>query len=180
LNEAGTLRGRLVASAMDAGGFRDHEKSNSQMLFGALEADLSPDTLLNLGFTYRRREAGGIGTTQPIQRYSTKGAEVPWMARSFNTGAPWGGYAQDQLNLFGSVEQRLANDWTATFKFSHQRAAMDDMKAGYFYDQQRASFGRWRDMTNNNWTANLDVKGPFSLFGRTHELLAGAGISRFR
>jgi len=180
LNEAGTLRGRLVASAMDSGGFRDHEKSNSQMLFGALEADLSPDTLLNLGFTYRQREAGGIGTTQPIQRYSTKGAEVPWMARSFNTGAPWGGYEQDQLNLFGSVEQRLANDWTASFKFSHQRATMDDMKAGYFYDQQRASFGRWRDMTNNNWTANLDVKGPVSLFGRTHELLAGAGISRFR
>lgn len=180
LNEAGTLRGRLVASAMDAGGFRDHEKSNSQMLFGALEADLSPDTLLNVGFTYRQREAGGIGTTQPIQRYSTKGAEVPWMARSFNPGAPWGGYEQDQLNLFGSVEQRLANDWSATFKFSHQRAAMDDMKAGFLYDQQRASFGRWRDMTNNNWTANLDVKGPFSLFGRTHELLAGAGISRFR
>lgn len=180
LNAAGTLRGRLVASGMDAGGFRDNEKSSSQMLFGALEADLSPDTLLNVGFTYRQREAGGIGTTQPIQRYSTMGAEVPWMARSFNTGAPWGGYEQDQLNLFGSVEQRLANDWKAELKFSHQRATMDDMKAGYFYDQQRASFGRWVDMNNDNWTVNLDVKGPFSLFGRRHELLAGAGISRFR
>lgn len=180
LNEAGTLRGRLVASGMDAGGFRDHEKSNSKMLYGALEADLSPDTLLNLGLTYRQREAGGIGTTQPIQRYTRAGAQLPWMPRSFNTGAPWGGYKQDMLNLFGSLEQRLANDWTATLKFSHQQASMDDMFAGFVYDQSRANYGRWRDMENRNWTVNLDVKGSFELLGRTHELLAGAGISRFR
>ncbi|WP_315129406.1 TonB-dependent siderophore receptor [Comamonas antarctica] len=179
LNEAGTLRGRLVASAMDAGSFRDYEKSNSQMLFGALEADLSPDTQLNVGMTYRQREASGIGTTQPIQRYTRAGAEVPWMPRSFNAGAPWGGYEQETLNLFGSLEQRLAHDWKAELKFSHQRATMDDMKAGYFYDQDRASFGRWADMNNDNWSVNLDVHGPFTLWGRTHELLAGAGISRF-
>ncbi|WP_406623698.1 TonB-dependent siderophore receptor [Acidovorax sp. SDU_ACID1] len=180
LNEAGTLRGRLVASGMDAGGFRDHEKNRSKMLYGTLEADLAPDTLLNVGMTYRRREARGIGTTQPIQRYTRAGAAVPWMPRSFNVGAPWGGYEQDALNLFGSLEQRLADDWTATLKFSHQRVAMDDMVAGYFYDQDRASFGRWRDMESRNWTVNLDVKGTFDLLGRTHELLAGAGISRFR
>lgn len=179
LNEAGTLRGRLVASAMDAGSFRDHEKSASRMLFGALEADLSPSTQLNLGLTYRQRDAKGIGTTQPIQRYTKAGAEVGWMPRSFNTGAPWGGYRQDSLNLFGSLEQKLANDWTAELKFSHQRATMDDMRAGYYYDQDRASFGRWRDMDNNNWTVNFDIKGPFELLGRSHELLAGAGISRF-
>lgn len=180
LNEAGTLRGRLVASGMDAASFRDHEKSNSKMLYGALEADLTPDTLLNLGLTYRQREARGIGTTQPIQRYTRAGAEVPWMPRSFNTGAPWGGYEQDALNIFGSLEQRLARDWTASLKFSYQDASMDDMFAGFLYDRDRANFGRWRNMKNDNWTVNLDVKGSFDLLGRSHELLAGAGISRFR
>ena len=180
LNAAGTLRGRLVASGMDAGGFRDNEKSSSRMLFGALEADLAPGTLLNLGLTYRQREAHGIGTTQPIQRYTRAGAEVPWMPRSFNTGAPWGGYEQNALNLFGSLEQRLASDWTATLKFSHQHAGMDDMVAGFLYDRDRANFGHWRDMKNDNWTVNLDVTGTFDLLGRTHELLAGTGISRFR
>lgn len=179
LNQAGTVRGRLVASAMDAGSFRDHEKSKSKMLYGALEADLTPDTLLSFGLTYRQREAQGIGTTQPIQRYTAAGTELPWMPRSFNSGASWGGYEQNMLNFFGSLEQRLARDWLATFKFSHQRVTMDDMSAGYLYDKDRANFGRWRDMKNNNWTVNLDVKGPVHVFGRQHELLAGAGISRF-
>lgn len=177
LNEAGTVRGRIVASAMDSGGFRDYEKASSKMLFGTVEADLTPDTLLNVGMTYRERDAKGIGTTQPIQRYTR--AEVAWMPRSFNTGAPWGGYEQKGLNLFGSLEQRLADDWTAALKFSHQRVTMDDMIAGYYYDQDRASFGRWRNMETDNWTVNLDVKGSFELLGRSHELLAGAGISRF-
>lgn len=179
LNEAGTVRGRLVASAMDAGGFRDHEKSRSKMLFGALEADIAPGTVLNLGMTYRERDAQGIGTTQPIQRYTRSGAEVAWLPRSFNTGAPWGGYTQKGLNIFGSLEQRLADNWAATLKFSHQNVSMDDMKAGYFYDQDRASFGRWRNMETDNWSVNLDVKGTFELLGRSHELLAGAGVSRF-
>ncbi|WP_353234299.1 TonB-dependent siderophore receptor [Diaphorobacter ruginosibacter] len=179
LNESGSVRGRLVASAMDSGGFRDYEKSSSKMLFGTLEADITPDTLLNVGLTYRERDAKGIGTTQPIQRYTRAGGEVAWMPRSFNTGAPWGGYEQKGLNLFGSLEQRLADDWTAALKFSHQRVTMDDMIAGYYYDQDRASFGRWRNMETDNWTVNLDVKGTFDLLGRSHELLAGAGISRF-
>lgn len=73
LNEAGTVRGRIVASAMDSGGFRDYEKASSKMLFGTVEADLTPDTLLNVGMTYRERDAKGIGTTQPIQRYTRAG-----------------------------------------------------------------------------------------------------------
>ncbi|MGC4442014.1 hypothetical protein ABXW85_24435, partial [Streptococcus suis] len=64
------MRGRVVASMTDAGSFRNNEKSNSKMLFGTLEADLTPDTLLNLGITLRQREARGFGTTRPIQRYT--------------------------------------------------------------------------------------------------------------
>lgn len=179
LNEAGTLRGRLVASATDAGSFRDHEDSRSKMLFSTLEADLSPDTLLNVGFTYRQRAANGIGTTQPIQGYTRAGVKTPDRPRSFNTGAPWGGYDQNALTLFGSLEQRLGDGWTSSLKFSHQQVRMDDMFAGYLYDQDRVNYGRWTDMRNNNWTVNLDIRGPFSLLGRQHELLAGIGISRF-
>ncbi len=180
LNQTASVRGRLVASAMDAGGFRANEKSNSKMLYGTVEADVGPNTLVNVGMTYRDRKAQGIGTTQPIQRYTNSGEEVPWMPRSYNTGAPWGQYGQQALNLFGSVEQRLGADWSAALKFSHQRVTMDNMVAGYIYDYTRASFGRWRDMQNRNWTVNLDVKGPFTAFGREHELLLGAGISRYR
>lgn len=180
LNESGSLRGRLVASAADAHTFRDHEKTNNQMLFGTLEADLAPDTLLNLGFTLRQRELRGSGSTQPLVRYTSEGAEVPWKPRSFNNGAPWAGYAQDATTLFGSLEQRLADGWTAKLQFSHQRVTMDEMLLGYLYDEKTAAFTRYQDIDNSNWGVNLDVKGPVELFGRKHELLAGAGVSRYQ
>ena len=180
LNASGSLRGRLVASAADAHTFRDHEKTTNQMLFGTLEADLSPDTLLNLGFTLRQRELRGSGSTQPLVRYSSDGAEIPWKSRSFNNGAPWAGYSQDATTLFGSVEQRLTDGWTAELQFSHQRVTMDEMLLGYLYDEKTAAFTRYQDIDNSNWTVNLDVKGPIQLGGRTHELLAGAGVSRYQ
>lgn len=179
LNETGTLRGRVVASMTDAGSFRDHEKSRSKMLFGTLEADLTPDTQVNLGFTLRQREARGFGTTRPNQRYTSSGAEVAWLPRSFNNGAPWSGYEQQSSELFGSIEQRLAHDWTASLKFFHQRVTMDDMTLGYLWNSTTAAYLPWQDVENRNWSVNLDVKGPFTLLGRTHELLAGVGMSRY-
>lgn len=179
LNEAGTLRGRVVASTSDTGSYRDHEKSKSTMLFGTLEADLTPDTLLNLGFTLRQREARGFGTTRPIMRYTSAGAQLPLMSRSFNNGAPWSGYEQDSTELFGSLEQRLGNDWAATLKFSHQSVTMDDMMLGYLWNSSTVAYLPWQDVENRNWSVNLDVKGPVQLWGREHELLAGVGVSRY-
>lgn len=180
LNASGSMRGRIVASVSDADSFRDHEKSNSQMLFGALEADIGPQTTANLGFTYRRRELRGMGSTQPIQRTTSTGEAVAWLPRSFNPGAPWAGYDQDALNVFGSVEHRFAGDWSARLQFSHQSVQMDDMLLGYLYDRSSVATAPYQDIENRNWTVNLDVKGPLELFGRKHELLMGAGTARYR
>ncbi|KRC23928.1 TonB-dependent siderophore receptor [Acidovorax sp. Root217] len=180
LNASGSLRGRIVASVSDADSFRDHEKSNSQMLFGALEADIAPQTTVNGGFTWRRRELRGMGSTQPIQRYTSTGDTVSWLPRSFNPGAPWAGYQQDALNVFGSVEHRFAGDWSAKLQFSHQSVQMDDMLLGYLYDRSSVATAPYQGIDNRNWTVNLDVKGPIELFGRKHELLMGAGTARYR
>lgn len=180
LNASGSLRGRIVASVSDADSFRDHEKSNSQMLFGALEADIAPQTTVNGGFTWRRRELRGMGSTQPIQRYTSTGDTVAWLPRSFNPGAPWAGYQQDALNVFGSVEHRFAGDWSAKLQFSHQSVQMDDMLLGYLYDRSSVATAPYQGIDNRNWTVNLDVKGPIELFGRKHELLMGAGTARYR
>jgi len=180
LNASGSLRGRIVASVSDADSFRDHEKSNSQMLFGALEADIAPQTTVNGGFTWRRRELRGMGSTQPIQRYTSTGDAVAWLPRSFNPGAPWAGYQQDALNVFGSVEHRFAGDWSAKLQFSHQSVQMDDMLLGYLYDRSSVATAPYQGIDNRNWTVNLDLKGPIELFGRKHELLMGAGTARYR
>lgn len=180
LNAAGSLRGRLVASAAEGASFRDHEKKSSQMLFGAVEADLTPDTLLSAGFTYRHRTVDGMGSTQPILAYTRTGQFVGWQPRSFNTGASWTGYGQDSLGLFARLEQRLSGDWKAKLQVGHQNVSMDEMRLGHLYDESTAFLNHWKDSRNRNWTVNLDLQGSVDWWGRTHELVAGLGTSHYR
>ncbi len=180
LNDAGTLRGRVVAAASQGNGFRDNVKNNGQTLFGTLEADLTPDTLLNVGFTYRRREYQGVGDTSMIQAYSAAGQYIGLKPRSFNVGAPWAAYTQESRTIFGSVEQRLGAGWTARLRFSDEETKIPNYESGSWWTAlpQAIDVAWTRDYNNRNRALSADVKGPLELFGRQHELVLGADTMR--
>jgi len=175
LNEGGSVRGRLVASASDADSFRDFEKTSSQLLYGTLDWDIAPDTLLNLGLSYKHREHKGTGSTTGIGYLPSLGL----MPRSFNPGAPWAGYEQDSVSVSATLERRFATGWTAKLQLSHERQENPLMLFGYWSPNGQTI---WRHVTKDQYTevqqAMLEVKGPFQLLGREHELLFGAGASR--
>lgn len=180
LNDAGTLRGRVVAAASQGNGFRDHVKNEGQTLFGTLEADVTPDTLLNLGFTYRRREYQGVGDTTMIQAYGANGQYLGLQPRSFNVGAPWAAYTQESRTVFGSLEQRLGAGWTARLRFSDEETKIPYYASGSWWTAapQAIDVAWTRDYNNRNRTLSADVKGPLELFGRQHELALGADTMR--
>jgi outer membrane receptor for ferric coprogen and ferric-rhodotorulic acid len=182
LNAEGSLRGRLVAAHRQADGFRDHQSSRAKLLYGTVEYDLSPDTLLSAGVTYRDRTFRGSGITTPIQAYSGAGDFVGWMPRSFNNGARWAGYRQESLNLFARLEQRFAHGWTSRLQVAHEQIETPELLLGHIGNgvPGLVSYGRYEDIRARNTSIALDVKGPFSLFGREHELLVGAGAGRSR
>lgn len=182
LNEAGTLRGRLVAAHKDADAFRDRQHTRNTTLYGTLEADLTPDTLLGVGLTYKERTLQGAGGTTPIQAFSDSGAPVARMPRSFNIGASWAGYDQESLGLFARLEQRFAGGWTAKLQLARDTVETPSMKIGYlrYALPGQIQFNRYNDIDDRNDSISLDVQGPFQLFGRTHDLLLGAGSTRSR
>ncbi|MBT0780745.1 hypothetical protein [Paracoccus sp. pheM1] len=55
LNDAGTIRGRIVAAGEKAGSFIDYRKSRRGLLFGTTAADIGPATVLTFG-AYATRE----------------------------------------------------------------------------------------------------------------------------
>ena len=182
LNQEGSLRGRLVASRKSGDSFRDHQHSNSSMLYGTLEYDLTPDTLLSAGITYRQRELRGSGGTTPIQGYTGTGQFVGWMPRSLNIAAPWSGYEQESLNSFARLEHRFASGWKAKLQMSHEEVKTPDMQIGLlrYALPSSAQFAAYKDIESRNQNISIDVQGPFTLFGRQHELLVGAGAARNR
>lgn len=182
LNADASLRGRLVASRKSGDSFRDHQHSSSAMLYGTLEYDLTPDTLLSTGITYRERRLRGAGGTTPIQGYTGDGRLVGWMPRSLNIAAPWSGYEQESLNAFARLEHRFASGWKARLQMSHEEVKTPDMQIGMLRSALpvSAQFADYRDVASRNQNISLDLQGPFEWLGRQHELLVGAGAARNR
>ena len=182
LNDAGTLRGRLVAAHKDADSFRDRRHNRNTTLYGTVEADLTPDTVLSAGITYKERSAHGTTGTTPIQAYSDTGEAVPLMPRSTNVGASWTGYDQEALGLFARLEHRFADGWTARLQVARDSTETPDMRIGYlrYALPGQVQYNRYTDIDDRNDSISLDVQGPFQLFGRSHDLLVGAGSARAR
>ncbi|MBW7901505.1 MAG: TonB-dependent siderophore receptor [Rhodocyclaceae bacterium] len=179
LNAAGTLRGRIAAAAGQGDTFRDGETQRFRTLFGTLEADLGPDTLLSGGITYRKREHRGIALYDTIPAYRG-GQRLALMPRSFNLGTPWSGYEQETTSVFARLEHRFATGWTASLHVSDERIETPELLFGYIRWPGTANQNHYVNAENRNSGIDFELKGPFELFGRQHELRIAAGAARSR
>lgn len=182
LNADASLRGRLVAAHKESKTFNGKD-SDASTLYGTVEYDLSPATTVGAGLTWRQREVRGAGGTTPIQAFDGNGNAVPRMARDYNIGAPWAGYQQDSLNAFARLEHRFANGWTGKLQVTHDGIETPEMRIGslrYALPAVTAQYGLYKDIESRDQSLIVDLQGPFSLFGREHKLLLGAGAARSR
>lgn len=179
LNDEGTLRGRFVAAYQDSKAYQDHYKQKNDALYGILEADLSPDTLLTFGIDRNTTTPRGVSWTgTPV--YKSDGSKTDF-SRSFNPGAKWSRRDFESTTYFASLQQGLSNDWTLKVSLDHMITDHDTRLASasggnpdpvtgedmFYY------WGRWEGHRVQN-SADVNLSGPFELFGREHDLVIGA------
>jgi len=70
INEAGTVRGRVVAAGQNSDSFTDHYSRDTRNAYAIVEADLTPHTLLSLGVDYMETRADGasVADRRPSRR----------------------------------------------------------------------------------------------------------------
>lgn len=185
LNASGSVRGRLVGAYQDRKSYLDHYKQKKDVYYGILEADLTPDTLLTFGIDNQTTTPRGASWTgNPT--YFADGSRTDF-SRSHNPGADWSRRDFQSTTYFGSLEQALANDWKVKLSLNHMISDHDTRLASasggnpnpttgedmFFY------WGRWEGHRVQN-TADLNVSGPFTLFGRQNDLVAGFMTSHSR
>lgn len=183
LNPAGSLRGRAVAAYQDKHSQMDGYERKTSTLYGILEADLSPSTLLTVGADYQdntptRSTWGGI----PI--YNRNGAFND-MPRSFNNGASWSSWKQYTRTAFATLEHTFANDWLVKAQFNHQingyNAPLGAAAGGKPFPATGGGVSTWEGKYVGKTVADaFDVyaSGPFELLGRKHELVVGGSASK--
>lgn len=179
LNAEKTVRGRLVAAKQDSDTYMDWYTQDREILYGVIEGDLTDSTLLRLGVDNQKYKATG---SPGVPLLYTNGQPTDF-SRSRSSGARWGYEKFDTTNYTATLEQALANDWDLRVVANHMKIKRDVANTTYdsqtsntFIDQAtgNASAGR-ADVAVKQVQRGLDinVKGPFELLGRTHDLAVG-------
>ncbi|WP_263139975.1 TonB-dependent siderophore receptor [Pseudomonas sp. RIT-PI-AD] len=183
LNDSGTIRGRLVGAYQEQNSFVDYYKQDKRVLYGALDFDVTDDTLLRLSLDYQNNNSDGVSFGH-IPLFYSDGSQTHF-PRSFNPATRWSYLDNTHYNFTGLIEQKLAHDWSLKAAYSHQYSYREgttgsasggkpdpETGAGGFMFVNRLDSHQYQD------TVDVYATGPFSLLGREHELVVGGSTSR--
>ncbi|MCJ1899697.1 MULTISPECIES: TonB-dependent receptor [Paracoccus] len=172
----GKLRGRLVGAWQDRDFFHSPSDEKKRVLYGILEYDLTPSTVVSAGISYQRSEGanwmGGLPTY-------TDGTQLG-LPRDVALTVDWAERERTIHEVFATVEHQFNPDWT--LKFSAQRQKFDlnylNLYVGGPVDPATGVFGQpsasAEDDGNRSTGADVSISGRFSAWGREHKLIAGA------
>lgn len=181
LNGSGTVRGRAVATLQDRQYFYDNAKRQDQVLYGALDWDVTPDTTLGVGLAYEDIDASPCYHGLP--RYAD-GSDLK-LSRSTCLGASWNDQQSQRTTGFADLKHRFNDDWSLNFAsvYTHNN---QNIEYGYAegavpVGAGSAAIGRYAgrfDYDQDDYGFDSYLDGKFEAFGLQHEVIVGANASR--
>lgn len=193
LSEDGRLRSRFVVTQQDANSFRDYQSDRSRAALANFEFDLDDATTLGAGYQYEYNKVvgGGWGANIPIWYRDGSKTDLP---RSSNLVPSWSFVEYTTRTAFGSLVHRFDNDWSLDLKASQSTTdALNHRGLGKvnsagrgrgfsgYWDQDGSGAqlnGMHSSSDTTQQSAQIDLSGPFQLFGRTHQAMVGYNDSR--
>lgn len=174
LNDSGTLRGRVVTAYQTKDSFQDFVSTERSVFYGITEADLNENTTFTFGASNQNSNYNGAWGGLPVAR---DGSDLH-LKRSTYLGSDWEYWDQDNTTAFARLEYRFDNDWKMLLSASKSWSDLDmigsiPLRMGDDLDEFGQYVGRYEYEDQQN-SYDGYVTGPFSLFGRTHELVVGA------
>ncbi|MCD0501657.1 TonB-dependent siderophore receptor [Bordetella petrii] len=178
LNEAGTLRGRIVGVVDNKEFFQKAREEKRRVFYGVLQADLTDRTTLTASFQHTELKATGAWGGLPAD-FDGSSLDLP---RDTYLGADWNHWNRynDQASL--ELEHRFDNDWTVKASASNMRFRYFDGGFKQTYITRASTTNPYLfDITTSIYpeTASdqnalaLVADGPFTLLGRKHHMTVG-------
>jgi outer-membrane receptor for ferric coprogen and ferric-rhodotorulic acid len=171
----GRLRGRVVVAQETRDLFYDFGKSDTSIVYGIAEADLTSRTVLTLGTRFERLDT--VPNTIGIPRYAN-GADLE-LPRTTYLGAKWSYWDTDTTEIFGVLKQSLGGGWNVRVNASRQRREMDVKYAAAAGGVNPITMGEsWVLATEVDYApvqqlVDVTLTGRFPLFGSPQELTLG-------
>ncbi|WP_407036358.1 TonB-dependent siderophore receptor [Facivitalis istanbulensis] len=173
----GRLRVRGVGRYEEGNAFTDFYKNKKLVLYGVLDADVTDDTLLRIGFSHQRNEPHGAFWGS-LPTFYSDGTIARW-DRSKSTAQPWTTWTTVNQNFFVTLSHDFGGGWSLTGNYNRFRNSQFTQIL-YLYGNVDRTTGL--GLRSNPYSANgesiqnsydAQLKGKVSLFGRDHDLVLG-------
>lgn len=124
LNASGSVRARVIGSYLDTDAQMDRYNQHKTLGYAVIDADLTPDTQLSVGYDYQQKRANGA-TWGGFPMLYSDGTSTGYDA-SFNASPSWTYWDTTSKRLFATLEHAFANDWKVRIGASHDKTNADD------------------------------------------------------
>lgn len=182
LNDAGSVRGRVVYANENKNSYLDRYSREKNMFHGVLEFDLDDSTVFTLGHTLQTSDANSPMWGALPLNYSD-GSKTDY-SRSTSTSSDWAYWDVKENRTFAELAHTFDNGWQAKTVLTRVEKKGDG-SLFYMYGTPDRDTGlglfsypsEYKD-ENKQLIVDVQASGPFSLAGRQHEAALGASWSR--
>ncbi|QKF60012.1 TonB-dependent siderophore receptor [Aliarcobacter lanthieri] len=182
LNEDKSIRGKLVASYADGDNQQDRYHSKNSLVYGALDFDLSDNTLLTTSIAYQKVKANDVSVHHFRQEFKdtskTLKQDQNIFGRKDNPAADWAYMDSEKTNFSLGLEHYFNNDWKAVANYSYSKTDVERL-IGLSRTVLNPTTGKIEGMamasknTPDVNSIDLYASGNIKAFNREHKLSFG-------
>ncbi len=190
LNASGSVRGRVIGSYLDTDGQMDRYNQRKTLGYAVIDADLTPDTQLSVGYDYQQKRANGA-TWGGFPMLYSDGSRTGY-DESFNASPEWTYWDTTSKRAFATLQHAFSNGWKFKVGATHDETRADDKLFYPAYNDWTTGASNFDRTTGAGISPSAGlynterkvtgvdgyVDGPFQLFGREHQLMAGLSYNR--
>ncbi|WP_422419563.1 TonB-dependent siderophore receptor [Pseudomonas sp. GZD-222] len=172
----GVLRGRLVTSYTDRQYFMDNRATENPSVYGVLEADLSPSTMITVGGRLEKNKETGTGDGIPFYADGSSAG----FKRSYWPTSNWSYSDHASSELFLKLDHQFNDDWKFNSSLTRVYDTVESQGAFIYGNINKDNLqgpyweGSYQRAKSDQMVLDMNLSGKFELLGRQHEFLFGA------
>nr|WP_154666118.1 TonB-dependent receptor [Thauera linaloolentis] len=174
LNDAGSLRGRVVAAYQNHQSFQDVVQNERSLFYGVFDADITDSTTLTFGASRQKDNNGNGYGGIPV---AADGSDLH-LPRSTFLGYDWEFWDRLNETAFVNLEHHFDNGWKLNLKANKVWSKLDQTStliSNYGYTSSDIFNQEFLSGSYKNRQGSYDfyASGPFNLLNQNHELVFG-------
>ncbi|MEQ4651876.1 TonB-dependent siderophore receptor [Providencia rettgeri] len=179
LNQSGSVRGRFVMAWEDKDYFYDVSDQQTRLMYGTVDIDITPDTLLRMGAQFQTIDSV---TNMAGVPFGKDGSDLH-LPRKTYLDVDWDRFKWDTSRSFAGIEHKINDDWQYKLNAEYQHVNARLLYAGAWGNIDPVTgdgamlMGGAYKFRNEQTSLDTSLNGKVDAWGLTHDVVVGASYS---